>query len=79
MCCDGQATRGRPGDSPPASLPGGSPDELAPPPLRHHHRAAADVRAALLRLEVIGIVMALGVEPMPMRLLGWRPEDCQKP
>ena len=35
---------------------------------------AADMMVALLSLGVIGIVMALGIKQVEMRLLRWRPE-----
>jgi ABC-type nitrate/sulfonate/bicarbonate transport system permease component len=35
---------------------------------------AADMMVALLSLGVIGIVMAIGIKQLEMRLLRWRPE-----
>ncbi len=35
---------------------------------------AADMMVALLALGVIGIAMALGIRPVEMRRLRWRPE-----
>ena len=35
---------------------------------------SADMMVALLSLGVIGIVMALGIKQLEMRLLRWRPE-----
>jgi NitT/TauT family transport system permease protein len=35
---------------------------------------AADMMAALVALGVVGIVMALGIKQLEMRLLRWRPE-----
>ncbi len=40
---------------------------------------AADMMVALLTLGLIGIVMALGIKQLEMRLLRWRPEYRQRP
>src|SRR3989454_1900167 len=40
---------------------------------------AADMMVALLTLGVIGIVMALGIKQVEMRLLRWRPEHRTRP
>src|SRR2546425_11299700 len=40
---------------------------------------AADMMVALLTLGVIGIVMALGIKQVEMRLLRWRPEYRTRP
>jgi len=40
---------------------------------------AADMMVALLTLGVIGIVMALGIKQVEMRLLRWRPEYRARP
>jgi NitT/TauT family transport system permease protein len=40
---------------------------------------AADMMVALLTLGVIGIVLALGIKQMEMRLLRWRPEYRRRP
>lgn len=39
---------------------------------------AADMMTALLSLGIIGIVMALGIQPLEMWLLRWRPEHRRR-